>query len=221
MLLLVAVLLLLLVFEGTPLDLELARLFYDPQQAQFPLRRTWLFEQFLHKDMRHATRWAVYAALGVCCLGYLGKLSWLPRRNALFAALGMLLIPAVVSLLKARTQRYCPWDIVEFGGFAPYQSLLAAAPTGLKAGRCFPAGHASAGFLWLVWAFALRPAGRRATRLGLAAGLCMGSLFGLERMIQGAHFLSHTLWSLWFAWATSLALALLLKAELDDPAGQG
>ena len=33
-------------------------------------------------------------------------------------------------------------------------------------------------------------------------------------MLQGAHFLSHTLWTLWLAWAASLILAVAVRAEL-------
>ena len=34
------------------------------------------------------------------------------------------------------------------------------------------------------------------------------------RMLQGAHFLSHTLWTLWLAWAASVSLALAVRADL-------
>jgi membrane-associated PAP2 superfamily phosphatase len=37
-------------------------------------------------------------------------------------------------------------------------------------------------------------------------------------MAQGAHFLSHVLWSAWFAWALSLALAALLRSRLTPVA---
>ena len=51
-------------------------------------------------------------------------------------------------------------------------------------------------------------------RLGLLAGLLLGGVLGIARMAQGAHFLSHTLWSLWFAWAMSLGLAHVVGADL-------
>lgn len=214
LLLIVSALLLLLVFENTSLDMDIARHLYDPGQGEFPLRHHWLFDYVLHHGMKQASYVAVAGALYFCYLGWKGELAWLPRRNALLAALGMLLIPIGTTILKDLTHRHCPWDLVDFGGFAPYLPLLAPPPEGIKAGQCFPAGHASAGFLWIVWALALRPAGRRLARFGLALGLGLGGVMGLARMAQGAHFLSHTLWSLWFAWAMSLTLAVLLKAEL-------
>lgn len=215
LLLLLTAAFLLLLFESTPLDLEVSRLLYAAEAGEFPLRQHWLFDRFLHHGLKQVSYLAVLAALYFCYLGYRGELVWLPARNALLAGGGMLLIPLGTTLLKSLTNRHCPWDVIEFGGYAPYLSLLVSAPEGIKAGQCFPAGHASAGFLWLVWAMALRPAGRRVARYALFAGLGLGGIMGLARMAQGAHFLSHTLWSLWFAWAVSLALALLLKADLD------
>ena len=202
------------VFQTTDLDRQIAHWFFDEQQGIFPLRRTWLFENLLHHSMKQASYLAVAGALYVCYLGYRGALDWLPPRNALLAALGMALIPLGITILKQLISRHCPWDMVDFGGYAPYLRLLDTPPTTIKAGVCFPAGHASAGFLWVVWGVALRPAGRGLARLGLLAGLLLGGLLGAGRMAQGAHFLSHTLWSLWFAWTLSVVLAVALGAEL-------
>jgi membrane-associated PAP2 superfamily phosphatase len=51
-------------------------------------------------------------------------------------------------------------------------------------------------------------------RLGLLVALLAGGVLGTVRMLQGAHFLSHTLWTLWLAWALSVTLALLVHADL-------
>lgn len=205
---------LLWVFQTTDIDRQIAHLFFDEQQGLFPLRRTWLFENLLHRSAKQVTYLAVAGALYVCYLGYRGALAWLPPRNALLAALGMVLIPLGIATLKELISRHCPWDMVDFGGYAPYLRLLEVPPTTIKAGVCFPAGHASTGLLWIVWGVALRPAGRGMARLGLLAGLLLGGVLGIARMAQGAHFLSHTLWSLWFAWALSLGLAHVVGADL-------
>ncbi len=204
---------LLWVFQTTDIDRQIAHLFFDEQQGLFPLRHTWLFESLLHRSAKQVTYLAVAGAFYVCYLGYRGALAWLPPRNALLAALGMVLIPLGITTLKGLISRHCPWDIVDFGGYAPYLRLLEVPPTSIKSGVCFPAGHASTGFLWIVWGVALRPAGRYMARLALLAGLLLGGVLGVARMAQGAHFLSHTLWSLWFAWALSLALAHVVGAD--------
>lgn len=201
-------------FEGTDLDRQLARTLFDPELGTFPLRRTWFLEAVMHKTAKQVTYVLVAASLYLCWQGWKGRLSWLPPRNGLLAALGMLAIPLATSTAKLLTARYCPWDLVDFGGYAPHLGLFDPAPQGIKAGQCFPAGHASTGFLWIVWAVALRPAGSRAARRALLAALLAGGILGTSRMLQGAHFLSHTLWTLWLAWAASVSLALAVRAEL-------
>ena len=201
-------------FERTDLDRRLAHALFDAELGLFPLRHSWFLEAVMHKAAKQATYVLVAASLYLCWQGWRGRLAWLPARNALLAAIGMLAIPLATSTAKLLTARYCPWDLIDFGGCAPYLGLFEAAPPGLKAGQCFPAGHASTGFLWIVWAVALRPAGPRAARAALVAGLLAGGILGTARMLQGAHFLSHTLWTLWLAWAASLILAVAVRAEL-------
>lgn len=207
-------LLLLWAFEGTDLDLQLAQRLFDPVLGSFPLRRSWFLEAVMHKAAKQATYVLVAASFYLCWQGWKGRLTWLPPRNALLAAIGMVAIPVATSSIKLLTARYCPWDIIDFGGYAPYLGLFEAAPSGIKAGQCFPAGHASTGFLWIVWAVALRPAGSRAARGALLVGLLAGGVLGTARMLQGAHFLSHTLWTLWLAWAVSVSLALAVRADI-------
>jgi membrane-associated PAP2 superfamily phosphatase len=45
----------------------------------------------------------------------------------------------------------------------------------------------------------------------VALGLGYGSLVGLARMLQGAHFLSDVLWALGFVYLTALASFYLLR----------
>lgn len=211
--------LMLLVFENTDLDRQLAGSFFDPELGLFPLRRDWLLETVMHKGARLVSQILVAASLLVCWHGWKGRLAWLPPRNALLAAIGMLAIPAATAALKLLTNRHCPWDIADFGGYAPYLRLLEMTPPGVRSGRCFPAGHASAGFLWIVWAVALRPAGMGAARLALLVGLIAGGLLGATQMARGAHFLSHTLWTLWLAWALTVPLAIAVRAEISPGGG--
>jgi len=212
-LLLLAGALLLIVFEATPLDAQLAGLFYDPATLRFPLRHAAWAEALYHGSKA--------AAILVGCLGFAYALArsvkprpgW-PRRNAVAAMLGLVLVPLGVVLLKHLMQRHCPWSLEAFGGSVPATHLWQALPAGVDPGQCFPAGHAAGGFVWLTWAAMLRPAGRRHARVALVSALAMGAAMGLVRMAQGAHFLSHTLWSAWFAWAVTVALVALLRADV-------
>lgn len=197
---------LLALFEFTRIDLTIARWFFDPAIGQFPLRNDSFLTKVMHDGAKRALTVLALFAFCICVLGIRGRIAWLPRREAWIAALGMILIPALTSLLKQLTNRHCPWDITDFGGYAPYLGLLALPDPDLRAGVCFPAGHASTGYLWLVWAVVLRPVSARAARAALWAGFLLGGALGFAQMLRGAHFLSHTLWTLWLAWAISMLL---------------
>lgn len=204
-------------FEHTDLDRQVAWLLFDRQTGEFVLQRNAFVEVVFHKGIRVAVHCLALSTLIPCWFGWKGRLAWLPPRNALLAALGMYAIPLVISTLKQITNCHCPWSVTDFGGSVPYLHLWQSAPPGLEVGKCFPAGHASVGFLWIVWAVALRPAGLGHARVALLAGLGTGALLGGLRMAQGAHFLSHTLASLWLAWLISVTLALLLHADVRLP----
>ena len=118
----------------------------------------------------------------------------------------------VVGTLKLWTNMDCPWDLVRYGGTLPYFDLFAPRAAGLAPGRCFPAGHASAGYAWVALYFfflATRPALRW---WGLAAGLAVGLVFGIAQQLRGAHFLSHDITTLAICWTVSLVLYLMLRA---------
>lgn len=212
--LLASALLLLAVFENSRLDLILSGLAFSPETHSFPLQHQAFLNDFMHHGLKMLSYELGLLALLVCLLGWRGQLAWLPPKNALLAALGSLLIPLCTTALKHLTNRHCPWDVVDFGGYAPYVSLFGSTPDNIMHGACFPAGHASAGFAWLAWAVALRASLPQGARRVLFGALALGLAMGLGRLLQGAHFLSHVLWSAWLAWALSLGLACLLKVPL-------
>jgi len=203
----------LLGLDRTDIDLALSAWLYDPVTRVFPLRTTSLLDTVLH-------HWTKYVVASIACLAWAGYLLTYTvpvlqprRRELLFLGLGLALAPAAVAALKLLSARHCPWDIVQFGGFAPYLRLLEATPMGLTAGHCFPAGHATTGFSLMAFYFVGWSSGQRGTSwAGLAAGLIAGLGLGFGRMAQGAHFLSHVLWSGLVCWIVLVALyALILQ----------
>ena len=105
-------------------------------------------------------------------------------------------------------------DLKRFGGYADFASswFVSAADVGC----CFPSGHAAAGFSLIALAFAGLAMGNRKLRsAGLTAALFAGSAFSVVRIAQGAHFLSHNLWSAAIDWcAAALVFAPLLNKRL-------
>lgn len=205
---------LLLVFESFPLDLWLERFFFDATLNGFPMQHHWLFSDVMHSGFKAAAYALGFFSIAFCVYVWHTGATRLSRRQALLAGMGVILIPLLTAGLKYLTNRHCPWDIVNFGGYAPYVSLFGAISHDMTRGVCFPAGHASAGFVWVIWGLALRSAYPALAHKALIFGLAAGAVMGLGRMAQGAHFLSHVLWSAWFAWSLGLVMAAALQVQL-------
>ncbi|WP_457648586.1 phosphatase PAP2 family protein [Profundibacter sp.] len=128
-------------------------------------------------------------------------------RNNLFILLCLLLVPAVVGLGKKETHVHCPYQLQEFGGNVPYVTLFEKNRVDYP-GRCFPAGHASGGFALLL--FVLIAATRRQQMAALAGAMALGWAMGGYQMVNGRHFLSHTLTTILLAWIVILLVHLAL-----------
>ena len=206
--------------DPTRLDFALSRLFYEPGVG-FVGRHSWLLEDFLHDRVKQ-----LVIVIGVLAIaGFL--LSLLPTRLArwrrplgyLVLALG--LSTSIVTPLKTLTGVHCPWSLSEFGGSETFTPLLSERAPTLKPGRCWPGGHASAGFSLLALFFVLRDRHPRLARTALGLALGLGLVLSLGRIMQGAHFLSHNLWTLLFDWTICLAcyrLVLYRPAPAMQPA---
>jgi membrane-associated PAP2 superfamily phosphatase len=192
----------------TNVDLMLADRVFDRGAGTFPWRHAWLAERFSHGILK-----LVLTAAAV--LTVMAALVDLVRPRAAFAlrlrlqvvALSAVLVPLVTSILKRSSVAHCPWDLERYGGTQPYVRLFDALPHGAVAGHCLPGGHASTA-LWLLslGVFWLPHAPRKALAVALAAAT-FGFAVGWGQQLRGAHFLTHTLWSLWIA--TALVLAVI------------
>jgi membrane-associated PAP2 superfamily phosphatase len=198
---------LLLALDVSDLDHAASNWFFDATAGRFPLRYSVMLETVMHQ-------WAKYLVVLIAftvMAAYLFSLAaewWRPwRKLLLFLSLSLALAPGAVSLLKAVSYKHCPYDLVEYGGYAPYHRLLEPPQPGIEPGHCFPNGHASGGFSLFAFyfvGFALGHPGL--ARAGLWGGFAVGMLSGLSRIAQGAHFLSHNLWSALVCWLVILAL---------------
>lgn len=198
--------------DATDADLLLAGAMYDPASASFPWRHAWLTETFNHGYLKLLlTALAVSAVLAGVWDALRPIPGWRPetRLRLRVVACSALLVPLAISLLKHASASHCPWDLAMFGGTEAYVRLFDAVNAQATPGRCLPAGHASTA-LWLPSLAVFWPP-RRAR--WIAAGLFLaGFAVGWMQQMRGAHFLSHTLWSMWWAAAIIAALkALILR----------
>jgi membrane-associated PAP2 superfamily phosphatase len=206
----------------TDLDFALARTMYDASSHSFPWRHAWFAEAFSHGFLR-ALSWAIAAGVGLAvawdAASREGRLTPWWRKRLRVVGMAAVLVPLTISTLKYLSASHCPWDLVDFGGTERYVRLLQAMVPGTPAGHCMPAGHASSA-LWMmsVMVFWLPHKPRTAALVG--AGMAMiGFGVGWVQQMRGAHFLTHTLWSVWIASAIiGLLCARLLREERPEPA---
>ena len=200
---------LLLIFEPTELDFWITQHFYIPSQGFFARNDYWL-ESILHDRAKQLViGFVMLLALTLLLSPRLAALHpW--RRQLTYLLLAISLSTAIVPPLKTLTAIQCPWSLNTFGGNEIFVPLFGEHPQTDKPGRCWPGGHASTGFSLLALFFALRDRRPRLARSALLAALGFGAVLSAGRMLQGAHFLSHNLWTLLIDWTICLVTYRLL-----------
>lgn len=204
---------LLIAWDGSGLDLELARLVGTARG--FPLRDAWWLAVPLHEG----ARWLAWLAALGCVLavwwpvGPFGRIGFAQR---LQLAVTTIVAALAISAIKSASATSCPWDLSQFGGAARYVSHWSTLPDG-GAGRCFPAGHASSGFSFIGGYFAFRETDARLARRWLAAALVAGLVLGIVQQLRGAHFMSHTLWTAWVCGALAWGIDRLRRMREATP----
>lgn len=194
----------LMLLELTSLDMDLARLVYDPVAGDFIGRHSHFLEDILHDRAKQVViGLAVVSMLLFTASFKVGRLmSW--RRELGCLVLSMALSTGFVTPVKVITSVQCPWSLTEFGGKETYSELLASRPETDKPGRCWPGGHAATGFTLFALFFMFRDRKPRLAKAGLVLALSLGSIFSVGRMLQGAHFFSHNVWTAVFCWLICL-----------------
>lgn len=195
----------------TNLDLIIEDYYYDTQLQMFTWKNSWFAKQLMHVYVKDVIIAIALLFISFVVLDLIRKFKFIDawtRIRVRFIATAAILIPTIISGLKQMSVLHCPWDEQRYGGDMPYLRLFDAVPGHMEAGQCFPAGHASTG-LWLaalcVFWLPHRP------RMGLTiffAGLSVGFVLGWVQQMRGAHFLTHTLWSMWIA---SFIIILMLS----------
>jgi membrane-associated PAP2 superfamily phosphatase len=212
--LLATALLILWIGRATNIDLMLADRVYDASLKAFTWRHAWLTETFSHVILKTLlTLGAAYFVAAAVWDAWhpSAERDTLDRLRLRVVAVSAVLVPLVISMLKQASVAHCPWDLTRYGGTEPYLRLFDALPLGVHAGHCLPAGHASSA-LWLVSLCVYWLPGRpQGARLAALAALLFGGLVGWMQQLRGAHFLTHTLWSIWLACAIVLAVIAALQ----------
>jgi membrane-associated PAP2 superfamily phosphatase len=203
---LLAFVLLAVLFEKTGLDLVCSDSFFDFTHQTWKFKDAWWAEGLLHLQGRKLVLVLFLWPLAVWVLSFFRE-SWRPwRRTALYVVLAIGLGTGSVALGKEVVNRHCPWDYARYGGDVAYGTLFDPPAACCSKGRCFPAGHAAAGFSLMSGYFIYQRHNRRKALGLLAFGFSVGTLFSFAQVARGAHFVSHNLWSLAICWFVCLGL---------------
>jgi membrane-associated PAP2 superfamily phosphatase len=194
----------LILLELTSLDMDLAKRFYDPVAGAFIGGHSYLLETILHDRAKQVViAFSVLSIIGFVASFMMARLQPFKRELGCLV-LSLALATGFVTPVKAVTAVQCPWSLKEFGGKETYSELLSPRPPTDKPGRCWPGGHAATGFTLFALFFVLRDRRPRLARKALVFAFALGTVFSIGRMMQGAHFFSHNVWTAIFCWLISL-----------------
>lgn len=197
-------------FSG--LDIWVASFFYkgvgEWTYSKYPL---WVF---LYKYGPYFPFSIAIASSIILLLSFFVKRLKPNRTTTLFALLLLLLAPGlIVQNLKITWGRPRPNETINFGGkyeyrtpFKPNFDLM------WNKSECnsFPSGHAAIGFYTLVLYFMFK---RRRSLLTL--GLIYGGLMGTGRIIQGGHYFSDILASLFIVYISAELLEIVFFRKME------
>lgn len=138
------------------------------------------------------------------------------RRPCMVVALTSIIAAGLLvnAVFKQYWGRPRPDQTIEFGGQWHYRHILPPGTPGK--GASFPCGHCTMGFVFLSMAAFYRR-NKLLAYGGIGAGIVLGTLLSAARMVQGAHFLSDTLWSLGFITMTATVLCMLPSRRRAKP----
>ena len=177
-------------------DLYLANLFYHPEAAAgaWPEREFWLW-RFFYYAAPVITAVLLLPAIALYVLSWVSEKWSRYRFDSLYVFLGFLLGPGILvnTIFKPYWGRPRPREVLELGGFEPMQAFWQWGEAG--GGYSFPCGHSSVGFALILGYFLWKGRKPSWAKVSLLASLVFGSLMGIGRMADGAHFFTDVLWS--------------------------
>lgn len=212
-------LLCLTLFEFSPTDLWLQRLFFNMSEHQWILSRTEPVSRFLLYDGCKYLL-IMFAVSLLISLTFCNRSETIRRhkRGIRIVILSLILVPLSVACLKTLTNVACPKDLTEFGGNIVYIKTLEHYPASQRPAtgqRCFPAAHASGGFALMSLFFLFESV--RGRRRALYCSLGIGWAMGGYKMLIGDHFLSHTIVSMLLAWLIINTLVMVDSHIFGNP----
>lgn len=211
-----ALVLTLLFFEFTNVDLFVQNYLYDFTHQKWLLvaPRDELIHFIFYDGIKRLL--VVFALLLLVVLLFYRNKLWVKNRfpKLVIVLLSLLLVPSAVSAIKSVTNVACPKALTIYGGETSYISVFkhyTKEQRPEKPQKCFPAAHASAGFALLSLCFLMDTRRKRAK--AIIGALIVGWSMGGYKMLIGDHFLSHTIVSMELAWLLINLIAVIVESR--------
>lgn len=168
------------------IDLAITALFFDPETG-FYLNDN-LAVQVIYNVFRYMPAFLLPAMLIMLVAPWFIKSLQGTRKYTSFLLLVLLIGPGIVvhPILKDNWDRPRPRNVQEFGGEYQFQPAFIPAENGGK-NKSFASGHGAMGFYFIAFAWIFRK------RRYFVAGLAIGTVVSLGRIVQGGHFVSDVL----------------------------
>ena len=196
-------------------DFFFAEKIYALQGYEWSLNDHWVTNKLLHKGGKHLSTLAIVVIIALYIFVLASKSEqrkkW--RSPLLYLILSSLVSVILVSLLKVLTNMDCPWNLNQFGGDRPFIGLFEHRPQEMGSGKCFPAGHASAGYAWVGLYFFFKMIIPKYRWLGLLCGIMVGLTFGISQQLRGAHFISHDIATIFICWLIATLLFIFFSIK--------
>ena len=192
------------------LDRTIAKAFYTPERGWYLKDRPpwiWLYQ--------YGTIPGLILALSALTIWFVGSIKHgSPRlqRACLIVVLAAVIGPGLIvnATLKSYWGRPRPRHVEMFGGNWQYRHVHQ--PGTPEKGESFPCGHCSMGFIFCTL-FVLRRQYPKTAVAGTAVGIVLGTLLGIARVVQGAHFPTDVLWSFTLVVGVALLLNTFIPAD--------
>ena len=200
------------------LDIWLTDQMFNFTTQQFPLREHWFTATVMHVWLKYLMLALALSLIGLLVhelIGFKPQLNSTQLSNLKIIVSAAIIIPVLVGILKVTSPIHCPWDLVRYGGHAAEFGFYTMIPDG----KCFPAGHVTSTSWLMAFTFIYWPFSRGKARWVWRITFSIALLTGVAQQMRGAHFLCHTLWSLWLSWAVIVGLAYYFRgARRSRPA---
>ena len=132
--------------QFTQIDLKIQDYYFNALTHQFPWHNNWFADDFMHSYLKKFIVFSGKLLILFVLIDALFKFNaihHLTRVRLRFIGFASLIIPFIVSAIKNTSALHCPWEVTRYGGYAPFVKLFDHLPDNIKAGHCFPAGHAT------------------------------------------------------------------------------